>query len=266
VNTNFPPLTVENYKLLPETGPRYQLIQGDLYMAPAPNPFHQEISRNLQFELHSYLARHPPKSLEIVTADTPIGRHADTVRHPNRAVFLDRDGVINRPLVREGKPYPPSSLVEFEILSGVPEACRVLKELGFALVVATNQPDVGRGILPREAVETIHGWLLQQLPIDRVMTCFHGGTAFGDPCDCRKPQPGMLFQAAEALKIDLATSYMIGDRWRDVDCGFNAGCYTIFIDWGYKEKLKRDPNFRSRDLLGAVHLIEQLERTNEART
>jgi Uma2 family endonuclease len=59
VNTNFPPLTVENYKLLPETGPRYQLIQGDLYMAPAPNRFHQEISRNLQFELHGYLKRNP---------------------------------------------------------------------------------------------------------------------------------------------------------------------------------------------------------------
>ena len=133
-------------------------------------------------------------------------------------------------------------------------------------MVATNQPDVGRGTLAREAVETIHGWLLQQLPIDRVMTCFHGGAAFGDPCDCRKPQPGMLFQAAEALKIDLAKSFMIGDRWRDVDCGFNAGCQTIFIDWGYEEKLKRDPDFRARDLLGAAQLIEQLEQTNDART
>jgi D-glycero-D-manno-heptose 1,7-bisphosphate phosphatase len=199
-----------------------------------------------------------------VNADTPIRRYADTL--PHRAVFLDRDGVINRPMIRDGKPYPPSNLVEFEILPGVPEACQVLKELGFLLVVATNQPDVGRGTLAREAVETIHRWLLQQLPIDCVMTCFHGGAARGDPCNCRKPQPGMLFQAAEALKIDLANSFMIGDRWRDVDCGFNAGCHSIFIDWGYEEKLKRDPNFRARDLLGAAHLIEQLEQTNEART
>jgi D-glycero-D-manno-heptose 1,7-bisphosphate phosphatase len=183
-----------------------------------------------------------------------------------RAVFLDRDGVINRPLIHSGKPYPPSSLAEFEILSGVAEACQLLKRLGFALVVATNQPDVGRGTLSREAVETIHGWLLQQLPIDRVMTCFHGGEAYGDPCSCRKPQPGMLFQAAETLKIDLAKSYMIGDRWQDIECGFNAGCYTIFIDWGYEEKLKRDPNFRADDLLDAAHLVEELERTNEART
>jgi D-glycero-D-manno-heptose 1,7-bisphosphate phosphatase len=185
---------------------------------------------------------------------------------PRRAIFLDRDGVINRPLIRDGKPFPPVSVDEFEILSGVTEACEALKRLGFLLVVATNQPDVGRGTLVREEVETVHRWLLQQLPIDCLMVCFHGGAAFGDPCACRKPQPGMLLEAAEALKIDLAKSFMIGDRWRDVDCGFNAGCQTIFIDWGYEEKLNRDPDFRARDLLGAAQLIEQLEQTNDAST
>ena len=188
----------------------------------------------------------------------------DTAPVPRRAIFLDRDGVINRPLIRDGKPFPPVSVDEFEILPGVSEACEALKRLGFLLVVATNQPDVGRGTLVREEVETVHGWLLQQLPIDCLMVCFHGGAAFGDPCDCRKPQPGMLLEAAEALKIDLAKSFMIGDRWRDVDCGFNAGCQTIFIDWGYEEKLNRDPDFRARDLLGAAQLIEQLEHTNDA--
>lgn len=186
---------------------------------------------------------------------------------PERAaVFLDRDGVINRPLIRAGKPYPPATLDEFEILPSVREACQHLKKLGFLLVVATNQPDVGRGILAREAVEMIHAWLLHELPVNRVMTCFHAGAAYGDPCDCRKPRPGMLFQAAEELRINLAKSFMIGDRWRDVDCGFNAGCKTIFIDWGYKEKLSRDPDFRARDLRGAAELIEQLEETNAART
>jgi D-glycero-D-manno-heptose 1,7-bisphosphate phosphatase len=185
---------------------------------------------------------------------------------PRRAIFLDRDGVINRPLIRDGKPFPPVNVDEFEILPGVAEACEALKRLGFLLVVATNQPDVGRGTLGREEVETVHRWLSQQLPIDCWMVCFHGGVAFGDPCDCRKPQPGMLLEAAEALKIDLAKSFMIGDRWRDVDCGFNAGCQTIFIDWGYEEKLNRDPDFRARDLLGAAQLIEQLEQTNDAST
>ena len=176
----------------------------------------------------------------------------------HRAVFLDRDGVINRPLIRAGKPYPPATLDEFEILPGAREACQVLKTLGFLLVVATNQPDVGRRTLAREAVEAIHTWMLQQLPIDHVMTCFHAGAAYGDPCECRKPQPGMLFQAAETLKIDLANSFMIGDRWRDVECGLNAGCKTIFIDWGYKEKLRRQPDCRAGSLLEAAKLIQTL--------
>jgi D-glycero-D-manno-heptose 1,7-bisphosphate phosphatase len=182
-----------------------------------------------------------------------------------RAIFLDRDGVINRPLIRAGKPYPPETLDEFEILPGVRKACHLLKSLGFLLVVATNQPDVGRGTLTREAVETIHTWLLQKLPIDRVMTCFHGGVDYGDPCECRKPLPGMLFQAAEELKINLAKSFMVGDRWRDVDCGLNAGCKTIFIDWGYNEPLKREPHFRAHDLLAAAQLIGQLETGTQAR-
>jgi D-glycero-D-manno-heptose 1,7-bisphosphate phosphatase len=191
-----------------------------------------------------------------VNAAIPIASSAD---RPYRAVFLDRDGVINRPLIRAGQPYPPRSLNEFEILPGASEACQILKKLGFLLVVATNQPDVGRGTLAREIVQAIHVWLSQQLPLDRVMTCFHGGLAYGDPCDCRKPLPGMLFRAAEELKINLARSFMIGDRWRDVECGLNSGCKTIFIDWGYNEHLKRDPHFRAHDLLGAAQLIDQLE-------
>jgi D-glycero-D-manno-heptose 1,7-bisphosphate phosphatase len=195
---------------------------------------------------------------QTVNADTPLRPQTD---RPYRAIFLDRDGVINRPLIRASQPYAPSSLDEFEILPGVPKACQILKQLGFLLVVATNQPDVGRGRLPRGVVEDSHEGLAKQLPIDRVMTCFHGGTAYGDPCTCRKPLPGMLLQAAGELKISLAESFMIGDRWRDIDCGLNAGCKTIFIDWGYEEQLTRDPDFRARDLLDAAQFIVELERT-----
>jgi D-glycero-D-manno-heptose 1,7-bisphosphate phosphatase len=184
----------------------------------------------------------------------------------NRAVFLDRDGVINRPLIRDGKSYPPNGLEQFEILPGVPEACRLLKEMGFLLVIATNQPDVGRGTLKREKVEEIHEWLVRQLPIDRAMVCYHAGRRYCQPCDCRKPRPGMLLQAAEDLKIDLAKSYMIGDRWRDVDCGFNAGCTTLFVDWGYQEALKQQPDHWAGDLLGAAKLIETLTLKNHVRT
>jgi D-glycero-D-manno-heptose 1,7-bisphosphate phosphatase len=160
----------------------------------------------------------------------------------NKAVFLDRDGVINRPLIREKLPYPPRSVSEFEILSGVEDACGELKAAGYLLVVVTNQPDVGRGTLQRELVEEMHRFMTGRLPIDLVLTCFHGGEKYGQPCECRKPRPGMLRQAADQLKIALSRSYMVGDRWRDIDCGKRAGCRTVFVDWSYAENLREAPD------------------------
>ena len=172
----------------------------------------------------------------------------------NRAVFLDRDGVINRALERAGKPYPPTTLAEFEILPEVSLALAKLKSAGFLLVVATNQPDVGRGTLKKEVVEVIHAHMTAQLPIDRVEACFHSGKGSSD-CDCRKPKPGMLLTAAQALNLDLARSWMVGDRWRDVDCGRAAGCKTIFIDRGYAEELRQKPDFYARNLGEAADII-----------
>ncbi len=173
---------------------------------------------------------------------------------PVRIVFLDRDGVINRAIERDGKPYPPRTLADFEILPGVPEACAKLKAAGFLLVVATNQPDVGRGTLEQSAVEKIHAWLMAQLPIDRVEVCYHPGNGLSN-CDCRKPKPGMLLRAARELHADLAQCWMVGDRWRDVDCGHAAGCKTIFIDRGYAEELKQQPDFRAKNLPEAADII-----------
>jgi transaldolase len=171
-----------------------------------------------------------------------------------RAVFLDRDGVINRALERESRPYPPARLEEFEILPEVPGALARLKAAGFLLVVATNQPDVGRGTMAPEVVENIHHHMLARLPIDRVEVCFHPGQG-GSDCDCRKPKPGMLLRAAGELEVDLAQSWMVGDRWRDVDCGHAAGCRTIFIDRGYAEELKQKPDFWARNLAEAADII-----------
>ncbi len=171
-----------------------------------------------------------------------------------RAVFLDRDGVINRALEKESKPYPPTSLAEFEILPEVPAALAKLKAAGFLLIVATNQPDVGRGTLKQEVVEAIHAHMLARLPIDRVEVCYHAGQGLSD-CDCRKPKPGMLQHAARELGIDLTQSWMVGDRWRDVDCGHAAGCRTVFIDYGYAEELKSIPHFSARNLGEAADII-----------
>ncbi len=174
------------------------------------------------------------------------------------AVFLDRDGVINECRVIDGKPYPPRSVDEFIIIPGVVEACRKLKQAGFLLVVATNQPDVGRGDLEQGIVERIHAHLRRAVPLDRIEVCYHPGRGLSE-CDCRKPQPGMLRRAAQELNLDLAASWMVGDRWRDIDCGHAAGCRTVFIDYGYDEPLKQQPDYRAKSLAEATEIILQLE-------
>jgi D-glycero-D-manno-heptose 1,7-bisphosphate phosphatase len=149
------------------------------------------------------------------------------------AVFLDRDGVINAAVVRDGKPYPPASVDVMEILPGVPQALADLRTAGFALVVVTNQPDVARGKTPRAAIDAIHDHLRAQLPLDAIYACFHDDA---DRCNCRKPGPGMLLDAARDLGLDLPSSWMVGDRWRDIDAGISAGCHTAWVNQHYAER------------------------------
>ena len=158
----------------------------------------------------------------------------------NKAVFLDRDGVINRAVVRNRKPYPPNTLQDLEILPDVPEALNLLKESGFLLIVVTNQPDVGRGIQKKETVEEMHLFLKKILPLDDIYVCWHGQDG---ECDCRKPLSGMLIQAAEKYDVDFQQSFLIGDRWKDIEAGKTAGCKTIFLDYHYNELLRSQPDF-----------------------
>jgi D-glycero-D-manno-heptose 1,7-bisphosphate phosphatase len=173
-----------------------------------------------------------------------------------RAVFLDRDGVLNRATVRDKKPYPPDSLAALELLPGVPAALDQLKNAGFVLIVVSNQPDVARGTITREIVEAIHARLADLLPIDRFMVCYHDTP---DDCNCRKPRPGMLLASAKDLHINLTESYMVGDRWRDIEAGKRAGCKTFFIDYGYDEEQPADYDFRVASLAEAARLILKSE-------
>jgi D-glycero-D-manno-heptose 1,7-bisphosphate phosphatase len=174
----------------------------------------------------------------------------------NRCVFLDRDGVLNKATVRDGKPYPPNSAEEFELYPDVIPGCERLKEAGFRLVVVTNQPDVGRGKQSREAVEEINRKLVRLVPaLDRVEVCFHAGADYGEPCECRKPKPGMIRRAVAALGLDLASSFLIGDRWQDVDCARAAGCRAIFIDRGYAESLRASPDAVVQSFSAAVDAV-----------
>ena len=153
-------------------------------------------------------------------------------RGTNKAVFLDRDGVLNRAVVRDGRPFPPSSIEEVELISGVAEACAELRAVGALLFCVTNQPDVARGTAQREEVAAINQRLQQELALDEVATCYHDDI---DDCDCRKPRPGMLIDLAARHSVQLDRSVMVGDRWRDVEAGIRAGCRTVFIDYGYRE-------------------------------
>lgn len=171
------------------------------------------------------------------------------------AVFLDRDGTLNAPVVREGKPYPPASVDEFALLGDVSAGCQDLHSAGYVLVVATNQPDVGRGTQAQGVVEAMHTHLLKLVPeISRIEVCYDAGGEV-PPSPFRKPAPGMLIRAAADLSLDLRKSWMVGDRWRDVDCGVQAGCKTIFIDCGYDEALREKPDYIVRSFAEAVGII-----------
>jgi D-glycero-D-manno-heptose 1,7-bisphosphate phosphatase len=147
-----------------------------------------------------------------------------------KAVFLDRDGVINANLMRDGKPVAPTSLAEFRILPGVPEAVRRLKYAGYLVIIVTNQPDVPKGITLKATMEAMHAEIVRKMPIDDIMICLHTDA---DNCTCRKPKPGLIIAAAAKHNIDLASSTIVGDRWRDILAGQAAGCHTILVDHGY---------------------------------
>ena len=175
---------------------------------------------------------------------------SDRVRR--RAVFLDRDGVLNRAVLKDGLPYPPSNANELSLLPGVTEACQRLKCAGFLLIGVTNQPDVARGRQSREAVEAINATLLARLALDQLRVCYHDDD---DGCDCRKPQPGLLNQAAAEFEIDLAGSFMIGDRWKDIEAGRRAGCTTILISSHYLERKANDFDCEVSSLTDAAEWI-----------
>lgn len=168
------------------------------------------------------------------------------------AVFLDRDGVLNATMVHNGIPHPPNSVDELLILPGVKAALELLAAQNFILVVVTNQPDVARGTQTQAAVEAINTSLCELLPLHAVYVCYHDTP---DNCHCRKPKPGMLLQAAADHDLDLQHSYMLGDRWSDIEAGRAAGCFTFLIDVPYNQQQRCMPDLIVRDILEAAQYI-----------
>jgi D-glycero-D-manno-heptose 1,7-bisphosphate phosphatase len=169
-----------------------------------------------------------------------------------RAVFLDRDGVLNKAYVRDGKPYSPDTVEEMIIVADAAHALERLRQHGFRLIVATNQPDIARGRLTRAQVDAMNGYLWSKLPLDGIEMCTHDDA---DQCDCRKPKPGLLLHAAEREGIDLSQSFMVGDRYRDIEAGHGASCRTILIGNGYGETFKAQPDVMVSTLTEAADWI-----------
>lgn len=172
------------------------------------------------------------------------------------AVFLDRDGVLNRAIVRGGKPFSPMCVEEFELLADVESTCAELVAEGRVLVVVTNQPEIARGRLDFRVVERMHSELRQRLPVLDVLVCGHDNV---DDCLCRKPKPGMLLEAAARHALDLTRSVMVGDRASDIAAGKAAGCATVRIGHGYSaEALGQEADASADSLHAALQVILQL--------
>lgn len=177
-----------------------------------------------------------------------IGRRGSLTR----AVFFDRDGVLNDAVVKNGHPFPPSTVDELRIDPGAAVSLSSLRERGFSVVVVTNQPDVARGATTAAQVEAINDRLAAHLPIDALYVCYHDNA---DMCDCRKPKPGMLFAAAAEHDIALERSYMVGDRWSDIAAGRAARCRTVWIERGYDEQEPQGADARVSSLAAACNWI-----------
>jgi D-glycero-D-manno-heptose 1,7-bisphosphate phosphatase len=177
-----------------------------------------------------------------------------------QAVFLDRDGVLNKALVRDNVSYPPAALDQVELMPGAVEMAARLRELGFYLLVVTNQPDVARGSQQKERVAEINDYLIKRLGLHAVYTCYHDSA---DGCDCRKPRPGLLLQAAREWPITLENSFMVGDRYNDVEAGRQAGCITFLFDQGYAGRPTVEPDYRVVSLTEVVNIITGLMQKEE---
>jgi D-glycero-D-manno-heptose 1,7-bisphosphate phosphatase len=178
-----------------------------------------------------------------------------------KAVFLDRDGVLVVPQFRDGRSFAPQRLEDFRLYDGSHAAVSRLKAAGFVVVVATNQPDVGAGIVAEQVVEAMHARLRAEVPVDDIETCFD---TRGHATDRRKPAPGMLVDAARKWQVDLGTSYVVGDRHTDVEAGIRAGCTSVFIDHSYAAEVK--PTAQSATVKNLTEAVDWILREDLRRT
>lgn len=173
------------------------------------------------------------------------------------AVFLDRDGVLNKLVVRDGRSGSPHRLDEFELLPGVARAVEMLRRVGLLVVVVTNQPDIARGLLTPAELERIHACLCKLVSVEAIYTCPHDDQ---DGCSCRKPKPGLLLRASREWNISLPNSYLVGDSWKDIAAGQNVGCKTFLVKRGENDSAGCGADFVVPDVLAAAKMIADYTR------
>ena len=183
-----------------------------------------------------------------------MGIHDLSRQNPGglKAVILDRDGVINAVTLVDGVPQPPRGFGDLQVLPGVPNAIKSLKDAGFLVFCLTNQPEISRGTVNKESVAQISEYLISELGILEVFVCHHDDQ---DGCTCRKPKPGGINYFVEKYSLDQSQCFMVGDRWKDIDAGISAGCRTIFIEHSYAEKKPINQDFSVKSLDEAVSII-----------
>lgn len=172
--------------------------------------------------------------------------------HGKKAVFLDRDGVIVVPNFRDGRSFAPRRIEDFEFYPDARDSLNLLKAAGYVLVVVSNQPDVGAGMISDTVMAEMNRRLLDSFPIDAIKICTHTRDAM---CLCRKPAPGLLIEAGRELALSLSDSFMVGDRSSDVEAGQAAGCRTVFIDLDYNEPKPSSPTFTVRSISEAAKVV-----------
>jgi D-glycero-D-manno-heptose 1,7-bisphosphate phosphatase len=169
-----------------------------------------------------------------------------------KAIFLDRDGILNESIVVNGKPLSPRKISEVLIPNGIDKKLLEFKKKDYLLVCVTNQPDVARGTIDMNDVDKLNNFLKIRLSIDYFYVCPHDDN---DYCGCRKPKSGNLIQAAKDHNIDLTKSFIVGDRWKDIAAGKAVNCKTAFVDYNYNEKKPYKYDFYA---LTPSHVMEKI--------
>lgn len=201
-----------------------------------PNQYPAQLIHCLYGETNWYLDQLAARRL------TPIRK---------KAIFLDADGVLNKAIIKDGKPVAPINLAELEIPNEVKPCLDKLKAAGYLLICVTNKPDIEDGLMTQPDLDAIIDKMRRYLPIDDIFICYSRNA------DCFKPKPGLILEATHQYDIDLTLSYTIGDRWSDVAAGQNAGTKTIWINRNYiYEKIPNPPaDYTAKSLKEATEWI-----------